>query len=269
MVFSPAQTVQLPVISASPKSAPETPIPHPGNDRADIAVAALHPTENPDTPIPVGDRPGQFSKAPERGEAASGDDNNRAALTVPDLTIRNAKPEAIPPIATEEILYTQRVRSVSAATLSVPLRPGSRMIPAGVDAHFKGRNVYTIVIPMEHMSAYAGDWILWFAERDSKAGETPVMRAPVPFRKVEPVDQAPPNERTSERIQFSATLGKNGRLNGIALLTKASAGVQHAVLEDVTSWEFQPATSDGAAVEVDVVLEIPFNLPIAIAKGGL
>ena len=254
-------------VAAPPKPARVAPKTQTGNANADIAVASLHPTENADAPVPNGDRPGQFSKAPVQGETASGDASSSAALTVPDLTIRNVKPEAAPKIATEEILYTERVRNIPLATLSVPLRPSSRMIPPAVDAQFKGRNVYTIVIPMEHIAAYTGDWILWFADRGSKGGETPVVRAPVPYRKVEPVNQAPPNERTRERIQLSATLGKNGKLDGITLLTKVPAAVQHAVFTDVTSWQFQPATSDGVAV--DVVLEIPFSLPTAIAKGAM
>jgi hypothetical protein len=38
------------------------------------------------------------------------------------------------------------------------------------------------------------------------------------------------------------------------------------VIQDLASWEFKPATRDGAAVDVDVVLEIPFSLPPEIAS---
>ena len=172
----------------------------------------------------------------------------------------------MPKVATEEILYTQRVRTNPAATLSVPLRPSSRMIPAAVDARFKGRNVYTIVIPMEHIPEYDGDWILWFADHGAKGGQTPVMRAPIPFRKRERIDKPAADERTKQRIQFSASLGSNGKLDNITLLSKVPVPLQRAVFDDVSSWEFQPATSDGVPISVDVVLEIPFSLPLAIAK---
>lgn len=255
-------------VAAPPQKAPESTKSKVGNATTDLAVASLHPAESPDTPVPNGERPGKFSKAPTQGEVASGEPNGRAGLTVPDLTVRNPLPEAPPKVATEEIRYAERVRSVPVSTLSVPLRPSSRMIPAALDALFKGRNVYTIVIPMEHIPAYTGDWILWFADRGAKEGDTPVMRAPVPLRKLEAVDQAPPNARTRERIQFTAILGKNGRLDRIALLTKATPAVQHAVFQDVTAWEFQPATSDGVAVDIDVVLEIPFSLPTVLARNS-
>ena len=255
----PTHQLNLPIVAAPPKSVAEAVPSEPGNARADLTVAALHPAENGDISIPQGNRPGSFSKAPTQDEVASGD-IGRAKLTAPDLTIRDASPAAARPTATETVFYAERVRSTSAATLSVPLRPSSRIVPGAVDAEFKGRNVYTIVIPMEHFSAYAGDWIVWFADRASKAGETPIMRAPVPFRKIERVEQAPPGEKTRERIQLSATLGRNGKLNTITFLTDTSAGIQQAVLDDLTSWEFQPAKSDGVPVDVDLVLEIPFNL---------
>jgi hypothetical protein len=200
-----------------------------------------------------------------QGPAASGT-ATAAGLTVPDLTIRQPQPENIPATPTRQILYADIFNSIPLATLSAPLRPSSRGIPRSVDAHFNGRSVYAMVIPMEHLLVYAGDWIMWFADRQSKPGETPLVRAPVPLRKLEVVDQTPPSGRIGTRIQLSATLRKNGRLDDLALLTETSELVQRAVFQDVSSWEFQPATSDGAPVDVDVVLEIPFSLPTAIAK---
>jgi hypothetical protein len=264
-----APTLTFPKLTAPARVAPEASTAHAGNGQADIAVASLHPSENPDAAVPNGDRPGRFSKAPKLGEAASGDSNAAATLTVPDLTIRQPSVEPAPPpppIPTHEVLYAERVRSIPLSTLSVPLRPSSRMIPQAVDARFQGRNVYTIVIPMERMATYTGDWIMWFADRESKPGETPVVRAPVPFRKLEPVDQAPSSDRTGARVQFAATLGKNGRLNSITLLTRTTAAVVRVVVDDVTSWEFQPASRDGKPVDVDVVMEIPFNIPTAVAR---
>jgi hypothetical protein len=258
MVFSAAATL--------PRNAPEAPVAHTGNARADIAVASLHPSPDANTPLPNGERPARFSKAPIVGAAASGDGNG--TLTVPDLTIRKPKPEPDPPppsVPRHEVLYAERVRGIPLSTLSVPLRPANRMIPPGVDARFRGRNVYTIVIPIEHMSAYSGDWIMWFADREAKPRETPVVRAPVPFRKLEVVDQNPPGNQSGERIQFAAMLGKSGKLADITLLTQRSPAIAHAVLEDVSAWEFRPASRDGVPVDVDVVLEIPFRLPVSLA----
>jgi TonB family protein len=159
------------------------------------------------------------------------------------------------------ILYLDRVRGIPVTGLSVPLRPSTRTIPAAIDARFRGRNVYTTVIPIENLPAYTGDWILWFAEPEAKPGETPLVRAPIPFRKVEPVTDPPPANQAGRRVQVAATLDKNGKLKKVSVVTAPVPGLAEAVMTDVTSWEFKPATRNGVAVEVEVVIEIPFNGP--------
>jgi hypothetical protein len=264
--LTPTPTPKLAEFTAPPQNSPVAPTPNKGNAKADIAIASLHPTET-EAKLPNGELPAKFSKAPTQGAAASGD--AVASVTVPDLTIRQPKKDAALETPMKTILYSETVRSVSVSTLSVPLRPASRMIPRSLDARFQGRNVYTMAVPIENMPAYDGDWVMWFADRESKPGETPLIRAPLPFRKLEPVFEVPPSGRTETRIQVAATLGKNGRLDGITLLTQTTPAVQRAVFQDVTAWEFQPATRNGVPVEVDVVFEIRFNLPTAIAKSSL
>jgi hypothetical protein len=261
-VLPPSLTTSA--VFAPPQPAPVAPEANKGNAKADVVVASLHPTDAADVRLPTGQLPAQFSKAPTQGAASSGD--AVATLSVPDLTIRQPKREVGPETPMKTVLYAEAVRSVSVSTLSVPLRPQSRMIPRSLDARFQGRNVYTIAVPIENMPAYDGDWIVWFADQESKPGETPLVHAPLPFRKIEPVVEVPPSGRTEERIQVAAILRKSGKLDGITVLTKATPAVQRAVLQDVTAWEFQPATRNGVPVDVDIVLEIPFSLPTAIAK---
>jgi hypothetical protein len=123
-----------------------------------------------------------------------------------------------------------------------------------------------MVVPMENLPVYAGDWILWFSDRESKPGETPVVRAPVPFRKLEPVEPLSPGDRKEERIQIVALLKKDGTLHEIATPAAANDAIKRAVIHDMESWQFKPATRNGIPVDVDVVLEVPFNLPIVMAR---
>jgi hypothetical protein len=234
-----------------------------GNAKADIAVASLNPGKGP---LPDGSRGGQFSKAPIVGEPASGEVSG-AGLTVPNLTIKEdrSKPSA-PPLVTRSIIYADKVRSVPVSTLSVPLRPASRTIPMAIDARFRGRDVYTMVIPIENLPRYSGDWIMWFAEREQKTGDRPSLRSPIPLRKVEPLEAPLAGARTEFRVQIVALIKKDGKVESISLLRNLSPALEQAVIQDVASWEFKPATRDGAAVDVDVVLEIPFSLPPEIAS---
>ena len=124
-----------------------------------------------------------------------------------------------------------------------------------------------MVIPIENFPDYGGDWILWFADRNQRPGDTSEVRAPLPFRKHEQVDSMLAN-RTERRLQIVAVIKKDGRLEEISLLRHSSAAVEQAVIQDLQSWEFKPATRAGTAVDVDVVFEIPFNLTAEAASTG-
>ncbi len=260
----------LPGVALPTSIAPVSPVANAGNAKADIAIASLHPAENASAAVPDGGRPGRFSKAPDKGAPATGELGKSGAVNVPDLTIRDDKTKpvkALPePIRTKVVLYTERVRSIPFSTLSVPLRPSSRTIPTNVDARFQGRNVYTMVVPIENLPAYGGDWIVWFAERQSVPGNTPLMRAPLPFRKMEPIDQAPFSNSAQARVQISAVLDKDGRLDNLVILTRPLTISEQVVIQDLASWEFKPAMRDGIPIDVEVVIEIPFSLPTAVAK---
>ena len=252
---------------APPPKAPPGPVNAPGNAKADMAIAGLNPTDKLTT-IPNGARPGEFSKAHVVGETATGE-VKEGSLSVPDLTVREDHSKAGPPHvepSRRSVLYAERVRSIPVTTLSVPLRPASRTIPRLIDARFQGRFVYTMVVPIENLPDYSGDWILWFAEREQRPGNTPLMRAPLPLRKVEPVETVVPGARTEFRIQIAAVVRKDGKIDDISLLRSAGSALAQAVIQDVASWEFKPASRDGAPVDVDVVMEIPFSFPSQIAK---
>lgn len=249
-----------------PPTPPVQPATKDGKDDVDLAIATLRPIEPVKRELPAGERPGEFSRAPAEGAPASG--NSGPGLTVPDLTIREPKepPRPNPPMTA--IVYAERVRNIPLSTLSVPLRPANRLIPRSVDARFQGRNVYTMVVPIENFPAYGGDWILWFADRQSKLGENPLIRAPVPFRKMELVDASPSASRILHRLQLKAVIDKDGKLQEVAVISTALPVAQLAAVQDLNSWEFKPATRNGTPVDVDIVVEIPFNLPAQALSGS-
>ena len=55
---------------------------------------------------------------------------------------------------------------------------------------------------------------MWFAERDERMGEAPVIRLPVPLRKVDPKYIASAvAERVEGRVQFSGIVRMDGRID--------------------------------------------------------
>src|SRR5579864_7875583 len=199
---------------APPPNAPPGAVTTAGNAKVDIAIAGLHPADKLDSPLPNGARPGEFSKAPIVGETATGE--VKGGLSVPDLSIREDRSKVEAPHvepSRKVVMYAEKVRSIPVTTLSVPLRPASRTIPRQIDVRFPGRYVYTMVVPIENLPDYSGDWILWFAEREQKPGNSPLMRAPIPLRKLEPVEPLAPGARTEFRLQISATIRKDGKID--------------------------------------------------------
>ncbi len=248
-----------------PPNAPPGPANAEGNGKVDIAVVGLHPNDK--GPVPDGSRAGQFSRAPTVGELATGE--VKGGVGVPNLTIHDDR-NAVPPPHVDPprkvVLYANQLRSLPVSTLSVPLRPASRTIPSRIEARFVGRDVYTMVIPIENIAGYSGDWIIWFAERDQKPGGAPTVLAPIPLRKFESVDPVPPGARTEIRVQVQAVITKAGKFDRLVLLRDLTPALESAILRDVKSWEFKPATRDGMPVDIDVVLEIPFSLPPQVAQ---
>jgi hypothetical protein len=250
--------------SAPPPIAPPAAVARDGNAQEDVAVVSLRPSEKANNVLPTGDRPGEFSKAPGLGVPSPSPDGK--GLIIPNLEIREegvkpVKPPVVAPVM-RTVVYSELMRNIPISTLSAPLRPGVRNIPMNLEPRFQQRIVYTMVVPIENLPIYGGDWILWFAERQPDPTTTPLMRAPLPSRKLELVDPTPVAQRTSQRIQVAGVLEKDGKLSGLLLLTQASPAVEQAVMRDVSSWEFKPATRNGTPVGVDIVIEIPFSLPM-------
>jgi hypothetical protein len=118
-----------------------------------------------------------------------------------------------------------------------------------------------MVIPAPFLPAYTGDWIVWFAEMEARAGESHDIRAPVPYQKIEPISSPclAGGARTEARVQLAAIIKRDGRFDSITAI-RGSSPNSMAAIEDLKRWEFRPATRDGSPVEVEAVIEIPFCL---------
>ena len=123
-----------------------------------------------------------------------------------------------------------------------------------------------MVIPIENMPEYQGDWIMWFAESDPAPVITPIVRAPIPFRKVVAVDQNHAGSLAVQRVLVAATVDQNGIVGRAATLASVGASLERAVLQDLASWEFRPATRNGVPVVVDIIIEIPFYASSTVAE---
>jgi TonB family protein len=124
-----------------------------------------------------------------------------------------------------------------------------------------------MVIPV-NLPLYSADWILWFAERDPQPGINPQIRSPLPAKKIESLAGPLPavNGQEESRIQLSAIVLKDGRVDDVKIVRGRDAGLYQRAIEDLKSWRFHPASHNGAPVDVDIVAEIPFRLSPHVAS---
>ena len=246
----------------------------PAGSNLSAAIIGLHPTEK-EIPIPAGSRPGQFSTAPVVGEAATGDVHGAGGAVVPGLLVKEGKdgkdrreepanPSAPSPPVTRSsrlVLYDDLVPEAVRPALSAGLQPASRSIPRALEARFQGRLVYALVIPAPNLPAYAGDWILWFAELGRRPGDVPLIQAPIPYRKTEFVEssRAPSADHSEARIQLAGVIQPDGRVDSLTVVKGQPASICQNAIADLKRWDFRPATRGGSPIGVEVVLEIPFS----------
>ena len=115
-----------------------------------------------------------------------------------------------------------------------------------------------MIISKPKMPMYMEDWILWFAEKDPMPGNAPLVRSPLPVRKVEPVSdelKVPP----TGRVQLAATILKDGHVDSPRVFDGAKSEASQAAIRDLQSWQFLPALRAGDPVEVEIVIEVVFQ----------
>ena len=225
---------------------------------------------------PPGSRNGEFAKAPNAGPPSSGNSTDSGAAIVPGVYAHGTPgPAAETDSSSSSGMPDRRLVKIVALpgvnrTMSAPLRPSSRIVPAFIDAAFANRNVYTLVIPGPQLPNYPGDWVLWFAEHQPDSEAAAQISAPIPSRKYARMDAADPPKGApvTATIQFSALLDHTGRVTAAKVIRggRASEEFRRKALEELETWEFMPALRNGVPVDVDVVLEIPFELHLGGAS---
>ena len=234
------------------------------------AVVGVNPVDRPVPVIPEVSRPAQFSAAPEisptGGAAAAAE---AATIVIPGLTVRSGETPKrqsiaalarVEPTSRENMLAAVRPSTVAAPAL-IPPKASATRVASGPDPRFEGRVVYTVALQMPNVTSYSGSWILWYAERERRAGEAAEISPPNPLRKVDPIyDLSAVDEHVEGKVQLAAVIHTDGYVYGITVLSGLDPRLDKNAMTALRKWEFEPARRDGAPVDVDVVIEIPFQL---------
>jgi TonB family protein len=238
--------------------------------RGDVnaAIVGLRPAPRLDAPLPDGSRLAEFSAGPKLSVEGGEPQSRAAMLSVPGIAIGEGAAKAAEPaepvlVARAAPTSTQNLLAAArTAPMPATIQQGDTTalrVATAPDGQFSGRAVYTLSVQMPNITSYYGSWMLWFSERDpsQKAG----LQPPAPLRKVDPryVPSAV-EEKIEGIVRLSAVIRQDGSLGDIVVVRSLDSRLDFAAREALSKWIFEPAMRDGAPIDVDAVIEVPFRL---------
>jgi len=117
-----------------------------------------------------------------------------------------------------------------------------------------------MTLNMPNLTSAGGSWIVRFAEltETHTGGE---LTAPVALTKVDP---AYPQELMRDRIEGTVTvyavIHSDGTVGEVKVLRGVDDRLDANAMSALSHWKFRPATKNGAPVELEAVVQIPFVL---------
>lgn len=159
---------------------------------------------------------------------------------------------------------------------NVPERPtammSSRHGPADVshldpslppETLLSGKQVYTLHVNLPNLTSASGSWVLHFAQLDEnyppfRAQGT--LSAPDPVLKVDP--EYPPEavkQHIDGEVVLYAIIRKDGSVDSVQLVKGVDPQLDSNAMKALAKWKFKPGMRDGAPVDIEAVVHIPFS----------
>jgi TonB family protein len=128
---------------------------------------------------------------------------------------------------------------------------------------------------MPNITSAAGSWVIRFAElgtneredaiaagrKNLKPAGTDTVSAPSPRLKVDPkYIRSAADEGIEGKVVLYAVIGQDGLVRQVRIMRGLDARLDESAVEAFSKWKFDPATSAGSPVDVEAVVEIPFQL---------
>jgi len=245
-----------------------------------ISVAPAPPEEN--IVVPPGSRAGEFAASPEgTGEqsgpsiaaqngsakgAAHGNEligEELAEIHIPGLSVSGGTPPA-PPAPLRVADPAPDLRKLMASVSRPSLAPEILKERPIESEYFGSRRVYTVYMNMPNLASGAGSWVLRFAEPEGKGksnGEAGEIATPQAIRKVDPMYiPSAAREKVEGTVTLAALVLRDGTVANIRVVGSLDPRLDSSAVSALTQWRFQPARRNGDALDLEVLIQIPFRL---------
>ena len=250
-----------------------------------MIALSLHPTIDPPADSAAGNRRGTFAATPEGHAGASGNPGSTSGTSTSEGSNAAAKKNSELPSG----LYVGNAATGSAVagdprpsqnpvnpnllasarpprvrTSTAPQPGNAAKLSEAERTVFAGRKFYSLTLNMPNLNSAGGSWVIRFAELNhpsaNEANAPSDLSAPHATRKVDP---AYPTQLMRENVAGTvvvyAVIHADGTVGNVRVLQGADERLDRFATEAVTQWKFDPATKNGAPVDVEATFQIPFR----------
>ena len=119
---------------------------------------------------------------------------------------------------------------------------------------------------MPNLNSAGGSWVIRFAELNHESGghdastPAPDLTQPVATRKVDPAyPMQLMRENVAGTVILYAVIHSDGSIGDVRILRSVDDRLDHFASDAISQWKFDPATKNGAPVDVEATFQIPFR----------
>ena len=263
-----------------------------------MIALSLHPAVGAPPDPPAGNRRGNFAAIPEGHRGASGtpgagaghgkeNGNGSGKKTSGDLPSglyvgKSSDPPA--PVAGDPAPKKSDANAINPNLIASarPPRVSARMQPEREGkiseeerAVFGSRRFYSLSLNMPNLNSAGGSWIVRFAALKPDAGSGHAssgdpspedLSAPSATRKVDPAyPQELMRQNVGGTVILYAVIHADGTVGSVRVLRSVDDRIDQFASEAIAKWQFQPATRNGAPVDVEATFSIPFR-PVRVGS---
>lgn len=226
--------------------------------------------------VPEGNRPGEFAAGPNghpgataKPEIAAGSNSSGGTRDGVNSLPGNVYIAAPPRKVTGDVVVSAPslppAPSPRRAAGDTPMRESS---PAGrIETEVFGeRRSYSMALNMPNLTSASGtSWIIRFAEMNPEPGSAgDGVSAPVAVSKVDPAYPAAlMHDRIEGVVVLYAVIHSDGSVGEVRVLQGVDDTLDENARNALQKWHFRPGTKNGAPVDLEAVIRIPFRAPRA------
>ena len=258
-----------------------------------VIALNLHPAVGAPPDAPAGNRRGAFAAAPEGHAGASGSPSAKgggsskesgsgssrtgsgdlpSGLYVGSTAAKTSPVAGEPGPTSANSVNPNLTASIPpprvTSTPSRPAQPGdSAKLSEAERSVFGNRKFYSVTLNMPNLNSTGGSWVIRFAElaRDYNShdlNDTPAadLSQPMATRKVDPKYPIQlMRENVAGTVILYAVIHADGTVGNVRILRGVDDRIDQYASQAVAQWQFQPATKNGAPVDVEATFQIPFK----------